>query len=119
MELYFVTATYTNNVYKLDDFFTGSTYKQVATKKLDLNFKADDGVTSIITPLVTPDSVNIRTYTHVIVPSQEKIYKIISADYHNTNQYFLTLDDDPLIANYQTLKDKNIILNRTNDNVSL
>ena len=116
MELYFVTATYTNNVYKLDDFFTGSTYKQVATKKLDLNFKADDGVTSIITPLVTPDSVNIRTYTHVIVPSQEKIYKIISADYHNTNQYFLTLDDDPLIANYQTLKDKNIILNRTNDN---
>lgn len=114
MNVFFIKATYTNNVYKLSDFYTGTNYVQNANKKLDVLFKADDGITSLVTPISLPDSTDVRDYTHVIVPDQKKIYKIIATDYHNVNQYFITLDDDPLIANYQELKDKNIILNRTN-----
>lgn len=116
MQLYFVKATYTNNVYKLSDFFIGTNYKLDMTKMLDINFKPDDGLTSFITKNITlPDESSIKDHTHVIIPDYDKIYRIASVDYLNVNQYLLTLDDDPLIANYQTLKDKNLFLQRTND----
>lgn len=115
MNLYFVKATYTNNVYKLSDFYTGDNYIQNAMKMLSMVFKGDDGVSSLIVPNKLPDNTDIRNYTHIIVPELGKIYRIIACDYWNTDQYQLTLDDDPLIANYVELKSKNIILNRTND----
>lgn len=115
MNLYFVKATFTNNVYKLSDFYTGDNYIQNAMKMLSMVFKADDGVSSIIVPNKLPDNTNVRNYTHIMIPELQKIYRIIATDYWNTDQYQLTLDDDPLIANYVELKNKNIILNRTND----
>lgn len=115
MNVFFIKATYQNNVYQLSDFFTGTQYKQDALKKLDLVIKCDDGITSIIVPNKLPDLSDVKDYTHVIIPEQEKIYKIIATDYYNTSQYEVTLDDDPFIANYQELKTKNLIINRTND----
>jgi hypothetical protein len=83
---------------------------------LDINFRPDDGLSSFITSkIVLPDSSSLREHTHVIVPEYEKIYRIASIDYVNVDQYNVTLDEDPLIANYQTLKDTDIILMRSND----
>ena len=115
MNIYFVKATYTNNVYKLSDFYTGDNYIQNAMKMLSMVFKADDGVSSLIVPNKLPDNTDVRDYTHIMIPELKKIYRIVAVDYWNTDQYQLTLDDDPLIANYVELKTKNIILNRTND----
>lgn len=115
MNIYFVKATYTNNVYKLSDFYTGDNYIQNAMKMLSMVFKADDGVSSLIVPNKLPDNTDVRDYTHIMIPELKKIYRIVACDYWNTDQYQLTLDDDPLIANYVELKSKNIILNRTND----
>ena len=115
MNIYFVKATYTNNVYKLSDFYTGDNYIQNAMKMLSMVFKADDGVSSLIVPNKLPDNTDVRNYTHIMVPELNKIYRIVACDYWNTEQYQLTLDDDPLIANYVEFKSKNIILNRTND----
>ena len=115
MNIYFVKATYTNNVYKLSDFYTGDNYIQNAMKMLSMVFKADDGVSSLIVPNKLPDNTDVRDYTHIVVPELKNIYRIVACDYWNTDQYHLTLDYDPLIANYVELKSKNIILNRTND----
>jgi hypothetical protein len=115
MNLYFVKATYTNNVYKLSDFYTGDNYIQNAMKMLSMVFKADDGVSSLIVPNKLPDNTDVRNYTHIMIPELNKIYRIVSVDYWNTDQYQLTLDDDPLIANYVELKTKNIIMKRSND----
>lgn len=116
MQLYFIKATYTNNLYALADFFSGTSFKLTATKKLDVNFKPDDGLTSFITSqLILPDETSIRDHTHIIVPEYSKIYKIISIDVMNKEQWMVTCDEDPFIANYQTLKDANIFLTRTND----
>ena len=115
MNLYFVKATYTNNVYKLSDFYTGDNYIQNAMKMLSMVFKADDGVSSLIVPNKLPDNTDVRNYTHIMIPELNKIYRIVACDYWNTDQYQLTLDDDPLIANYVEFKTKNIILNRSND----
>ncbi len=116
MQLYFMKATYTNNVYKLSDFFVGENYKLTATKMLDINFRPDDGLSSFITKNIElPDSSKIWEHTHVIVPEYEKIYRIASVDYLNVGQYQITLDEDPLIANYQELSAKDIVLTRTND----
>ena len=116
MQLYFIKATFTNNVYKLTDFFVGSNYNLIATKMLDINFKPDDGLSSFITKNIElPDESLIWEHTHVIIPEYEKIYRIASVDYLNVGQYQITLDEDPLIANYQELSTKDIILTRTND----
>ena len=116
MQLYFVKATYTNNVYKLSDFFLNDEYKLIATKMLDINFKPDDGLTSFITRNITlPDLTSVRDHTHIIIPEFTKIYRIASVDYLNIDQYIITLDEDPMIGNYLELKDTPIIVNRTND----
>jgi len=116
MQIYFVKATYTNNVYKIADFFLDGAYKLVLGKMLDINFKADDGLTSFITKKITlPDNTSIRDHTHVIVPDYTKIYRIASIDYLNVNQYMIMLDEDPLIGNYQTLLSTYLILQRSND----
>ena len=116
MQLYFLKATYTNNVYKLSDFFIGSNYKLTANKMLDINFRPDDGITDFITKhVLLPDESKIWEHTHVIIPEYEKIYRIASVDYLNEGQYRVILDEDPLIANYQSLKEEDIILMRSND----
>ena len=116
MQLYFIKATYTNNVYKLSDFFVGSNYNLIATKMLDINFRPDDGLSSFITSkIILPDTTKIWDHTHIIVPEYKKIYRIASIDYVNNDQYNVTLDEDPLIANYKELETKDIILMRTND----
>jgi len=116
MQLYFIKATFTNNVYKLSDFFIGNDYKLTATKMLDINFRPDDGLSSFITSkIILPDETSIRNHTHIIVPEYEKIYRIAAIDYVNVDQYNVTLDEDPLIGNYQTLKATDIILMRSND----
>ena len=116
MQLYFIKATFTNNVYKISDFFIGTAYKLTATKMLDINFRPDDGLSSFITrQIVLPDSTSVRDHTHVIVPDFNKIYRISSIDYVNVDQYMITLDEDPLIGNYQALQTTDILLSRTND----
>ena len=116
MQLYFIKATFTNNVYKLSDFFVGSNYNLIATKMLDINFRPDDGLSSFITSkIILPDTTKIWDHTHIIVPEYNKIYRIASIDYVNNDQYNVTLDEDPLIANYKELETKDIILMRTND----
>jgi hypothetical protein len=116
MQLYFIKANYTNNVYKLSDFFVGSNYNLIATKMLDINFRPDDGITDFITKnVILPDSSKLWEHTHVIIPEYEKIYRISSIDYLNNEQYRVILDEDPLIANYQELSAKDIILMRSND----
>lgn len=116
MQVYFVKATYTNNVYKIGDFFTSGSFKLVAGKMLDINFKPDDGLTSFITKNITlPDETSVRDHTHIIIPSFTKIYRIASIDYMNNDQYMIMLDEDPLIGNYQELLNTNLILQRSND----
>jgi hypothetical protein len=118
MQLYFIKATYTNNVYKLSDFFVGVNYNLIATKMLDINFRPDDGITDFITKnVILPDSSKLWEHTHVIIPEYEKIYRISSIDYLNNEQYRVILDEDPLIANYQALKGEDVILMRNNDPV--
>lgn len=116
MQVYFVKATYTNNVYKVSDFFTSESFKLVAGKMLDINFKPDDGLTSFITKNITlPDTTSIRDHTHIIIPSFTKIYRIASIDYMNNDQYMIMLDEDPLIGNYQELLNTYLIIQRSND----
>ena len=116
MQLYFVKATYTNNVYKLSDFFLNGDYKTVATKMLDINFTPSDGNSDFITSsLALPDNSSIREYTHIIVPDYNKIYRINSVKYINKQQYLIQLDDDPFIGNYLELESEDIILRRTNE----
>jgi len=117
MQIYFVKATYTNNFYKLSDFYLDGEYKLTATKMMDINFKPDDGLTSFITRNIELlDGSSIREHTHVIIPEFEKIYRISSIDYMNIDQYMIVLDEDPMIANFLDLKGTDIILHRSNDN---
>lgn len=116
MQVYFVKATYTNNVYKIGDFFTSGSFKLVTGKMLNINFKPDDGLTSFITKNITlPDTTSVRDHTHIIIPSYTKIYRIASIDYMNNDQYMIMLDEDPLIGNYQELLNTYLILQRSND----
>jgi hypothetical protein len=94
----------------------GANYNLIATKMLDINFRPDDGITDFITKnVILPDSSKLWEHTHVIIPEYEKIYRISSIDYLNNEQYRVILDEDPLIANYQELSAKDIILMRSND----
>jgi|GEM_PF-5594428 len=116
MQLYFVKATYTNNVYQISDFFTNNKYKTPANSMLDINFKPDEGATSFITNKIKlPNGSYINNYTHFIIPSFDKIYRIIAIDYLNIEQWKIHAEEDPFLSNYQTLKDTDIILQRTND----
>lgn len=116
MQLYFLKATYTNNVYKVSDFFVMGSPVLNANKMLDINFRPDDGLTSFITRQIElPDATTIRDHTHVIVPEFEKIYRIQSIDYLNIDQYRIVLDEDPFIANYNTLQSKDLLVTRSND----
>ena len=117
MQLYFVKATYSKNVYKIGDFFLNGAYKLVANKMLNINSRIpNDGNSFFITSnLELPDTTDIREHTHVIVPEYNKIFKIINSQYINAQQYQLNLEEDALIGNYIELEEKNIILQRTND----
>ena len=116
MQLYFLKATYTNNVYKVSDFFVMGSPVLNANKMLDINFRPDDGLTSFITRQIElSDGTTIRDHTHVIVPEFEKIYRIQSIDYLNIDQYRIVLDEDPFIANYNTLQSKDLLVTRSND----
>lgn len=116
MDIYFAQATYLNNIYKISDFFSGSTYVQNANRKLSVNLTADDGFTSVVCPSdQLPDDTYIRDYTHVMIPSMTKIYEITSFQYVNGSQVRLSLTEDALIGNYEELKTKKIMLNRSND----
>lgn len=116
MLAYFTKATYTNGIYKISDFYTGNNYKLTPSRSLDILLEVSDGV--VLTKPTTGilgDSTNIRDYTHMLVPSQKKIYRITKFIYVNINQTSMVLEEDPLIGHYQTLKDEDIILMRTND----
>ena len=117
MQLYFVKAAYSKNVYKIGDFFLNGEYKLVANKMLNINSRIpNEGYSFFITAkLELPDGTDIRDHTHIIVPAYNKIYKIINSQYINAQQYQLNLEEDPLIGNYQELKDTDIIINRTFD----
>lgn len=116
MLVYFVKATYTDGIYKISDFYTGNSYKTPTDKSLDILLEASDGiVTTKPTTGILPDNTTIRDYTHMLVPSQKKIYKIIGYEYVNVSQTRMTLQEDPLLSNYKELETKNIMLSRTND----
>lgn len=116
MQLYFVKSTYTNNVYKKSEFFLSGDYKVSANKMLDINFRPNDGLTQFITSNLTlADTTSIRDHTHVIVPSYDKIYKIIAIDYLNNDQWQITMDEDPFLGQYLTLEDTDIFRTRSND----
>lgn len=117
MTLQFFKATYADNTYKLSDFYTSlGVFISNTNKQLSLNIKADDGLTSVITSgLTLPDTTNIIDYTHVLIIEKSKIYRIEHFDYVNENQLQLFLQEDAFLSNYQTLKDINIIQNRTLD----
>jgi len=111
MQLYYVKATYTNNVYKLGDFFLDGDYKLVAGKLANQNFKPSDGRSDFVTSVITlPDGSDIREQTHFIVPSYDKIYKIESVVYINNDQNMVQCVEDALIGNYLELEDTDIIL---------
>jgi len=115
MQLYFLKASYTNNMYKISDFYLTGSYKLVAGKMLDINFRPNDGLSSFITKELTlPDATSIREQTHIIVPDFNKIYKIIAIDYVNAQQIQVTVEDDPFIGSYTDFEDEDIIVNRTN-----
>ena len=107
MQLYFVKATYSKNVYKIGDFFL----------MLNINSRIpNDGYSFFITAqLELPDGTDIREHTHVIVPEYNKIFKIINSQYVNAQQYQINLEEDPLIGNYLELETTDIILQRTNE----
>ena len=116
MQLYFMKSTYTNNVIKRSEFFLSGDYKTDANKMLDINFRPDDGLTQFITKNITlPDDTSIRDHTHCIIPSQDKIYKIISTDYLNSEQYQITMEEDPFLGQYLTLESTDIFRTRSND----
>jgi len=117
MQVYFVKATFTNNVYKLSDFFLNGAYRLDANKMLDINFIANDDQTFIngTRKLLLPDATSIREYTHIIVPDYDKIYRITSINYLNAQQVDLFLQEDALLSNYITLENTDMILERTND----
>jgi len=117
MQLYFVKATYSKNVYKIGDFFLNGAYKLVANKLLNINSRIpNEGVSFFITKnLILDDTTDIRDHTHVIVPEYNKIYKITDSQYINAQQYRLNLEEDALIGNYVALSTTDIILSRTND----
>ncbi len=116
MQLYFMKSTYTNNVYKISDFFVLGSPVLDLNKMLDINFKPDDGLTSFITSKIElPDATTIRDHTHVIVPEYEKIYRIVSIDVLNVSQWRVVLDEDPFIANYNTLQAEDLLVTRSND----
>ena len=114
--IYFVKATYDDNIYKLSDFYTGTSYKQIANKSMNVDMAFNDGPTTLDTHIrILPDATDIRDHTHIIVPSKKKIYRIDSIDEPNYDAYRLYLTDDPLISNYQTFKSQNMYLTRTNE----
>ena len=114
--IYFVKATYDDNIYKLSDFYTGTAYKQIANKSINVDMAFNDGPTTLDTHIrILPDATDIRDHTHIIVPSKKKIYRIDSIDEPNYDAYRLYLTDDPLISNYQTFKTKNLYITRSND----
>lgn len=116
MQLYYVKATYTNNVYKLSDFFLSGDFKLVATKKVDQNFTPSDGRADFVTSKITlPDDTKIWDHTHFIVPSYEKVYKIESVRYINAQQYMVECVEDCVLSSYLELEDQDIILSRSND----
>ena len=110
MELRFITATYTNGVYKIADFYVGANY--VTGTQVYYNFTADDGLSSLV---VNNDDMTYTAKTHMIVPGLGKVYEISAYEYVNADQTRLILTEDPLIANWLTLKTKNIYISRTND----
>ena len=116
MKLYFLRSAYKDNVYKISDFYTGSSINKNENRMFNLNFKADDGATSVVCPTdVLPDSTAISTYSHVYAEDANKIYMIQRTEYVNGSQVKLWLIEDALIANYMTLKDDNLLIERTND----
>lgn len=117
--IYFVKATYDDNIYKLSDFYTGTAYKQVANKSMNVDMAFNDGPTTLDTQIrILPDATDIRNYTHIIVPSKKKIYRIDRIDEPNYDAYRLYLTDDPLISNYHTFKNQEMILTRTTNPAS-
>ena len=118
MQIYFVAATYTNNVYKLSDFFLSGDYKKDANKMLNKNLVVNDGRTNVIISgddITLGDGTDVRDHTHIIVPDYNKIYKIEQFDWINVRQLNLELNEDALIGNYLDLESEPIILSRTND----
>lgn len=114
--IYFVKATYDGNTYKLSDFYTGSSYKQIANSSMQVDMAFNDGPTILDTQIRTlPNGADLRDQTHIIVPSKKKIYRIDKIDEPNYDAYRLFLSDDPLIGNYQSFRAENMYLTRTND----
>jgi hypothetical protein len=110
MQLYFMKASYTNNVYKRSEFFLAGDYKLDINKMIDINFKPDEGLTQFVTKNITlPDGSDLRDHTHVIVPSQEKVYKLLATDYLNSEQYQVTLDEDAFLSQYLALETTDIL----------
>ena len=122
MELRFITATKTNGVYNVADFWVFSAFpvpnwQLVAGTDVDYNFTADDSVASLV---VNNSDMNYRIMTHMLVPSVpashlDKIYEISGYEYINKNQTRLILTEDALIGAWPTLKSKKLRLSRTND----
>ena len=113
---YFIKATYTNSIYKISDFYVGTSFKLDPDKSLDILLEASDGrVITKPTTGVLPDETTIRDYTHVIIPSQSKVYRINRFVYVNINQTRMELEEDAIMSHYNELINADVMLTRAND----
>ena len=116
MLAYFIKATYTNSIYKISDFYVGSSFKLNPDKSLDILLEATDGrVITKPTTGVLPDETTIRDYTHIIIPSQSKVYRINRFIYININQTRMELEEDAIMSHYNELINADVMLTRAND----
>lgn len=116
MQNYFVKATYNGNIYKISDFYNSDgSFKIDLNKMLEFDMHYNDGISVAISQKLLPDNTEPVDYTHIIVPAQNKIYRIAGVEWYNFDARIITLSEDPLIGNWNTLKDTKISLSRTND----
>lgn len=115
--IYFIKTEYTGNVYKVSDFYNSNgSFLKPANRSMAVDMRFNDGETTLQTQIRTlPDGSNIRDYTHVTIPSINKIYRITKIDDLNHDSSSIYLDDDPLIAHLNELKSADILVTRTND----
>lgn len=115
--IYFIKTEYTGNVYKVSDFYNSNgTFLKPKKRSMAVDMRFNDGTTILDTHYKKlPDGSDLHDYTHIIVPDKQKVYTIYAIDDLNADSYRLYLDDESLMANYQEMKAKEMLLTVSND----
>lgn len=115
--IYFIKTEYTGNVYKVSDFYNSNgSFLKPANRSMAVDMRFNDGTTILDTVIKKlPDGSDLHDYTHIIVPDKQKVYTIYAIDDLNADSYRLYLDDESLMANYQEMKAKEMLLTVSND----